>query len=67
VNRGNVVAVFEDALHPASNLGNTNTALVWRSTSLDKQTVDIELGGSVPIGGVMSGWRPFGSMILVMI
>jgi len=61
VNRGNVVAVVEDVLHPASNLGNTNTALFWRSTSLDEQTVDIELGGSVPIDYIAIARHNLGS------
>lgn len=61
VNRGNVVAVFEDVLHPASNLGNTNTALFWRSTSLDEQTVDVELGGSVPIDYIALARHNLGS------
>lgn len=61
VTRGNVVAQFEDVLHPASNLGNTNTALSWRSTSLEEQTVDVELGGSAPIDYIAVARHNLGS------
>lgn len=49
VNRGNIVAESEDQYWPVSNLGNTNTALEWRSTSIDTQTITVSLNGTEPI------------------
>lgn len=61
VTRGNVVAQFENPLFPASNLGNTNTALSWRSTSTAEQAIDVELGGSAPIDYIAVARHNLGS------
>lgn len=61
VNYSNVTAQYEDPFYPATNLGNPATNSEWRSTSMDEQTLEVEIGGGLLVDYIAVARHNLGS------